>query len=249
MSESRRSLSGFIANLFGAMGRGLIIVMKLELRLLGIAALVLASLSSANADLIGVTPGFPLVQFENLTQSAVNYDPATQAFNFSASPGAIAFTATDPGTLVDLLKSLTINITVDHTGALVTGDHGFDLQGTLNGAPGLSGTLLTGNVMRFGWSVYSTPGAGTSTYNYSDNIGYYDFDILVTGGALKDYFPGSHVGMFAYGGTTSTGDFTTGFTGYNVGIAGALATPEPTTWVLLTMGLVCCVPFYRRCFR
>jgi hypothetical protein len=208
--------------------------------------LVLTSWVSANAGLIPVSPGFPLVQFESLTQTAVTYNPGTEAFVLSASPGAMVFSASDSGTLVGPPSDLKVDITVDHGGNLVSGGGGFSLEGTFVGTIGgspvdVSGDLLSGNVEGFGSDVAITPGypAGDSF-----NIGYYDADILITGGALAGYFPGPDLGLFAYGGTTSTGGYTTSFDGLAEGIVGSSSftspVPDgPSTWTTGLWALSC----------
>ena len=80
---------------------------------------------------------------------------------------------------------------------LAFGDGEFDLQGALTSG-GSPVDLLKGDVMRFGWAVTST--TSTSTISYSDNIGYFDFDIRITDGSLASYFPSGDVGIFAHSG-------------------------------------------------
>lgn len=188
--------------------------MRLKTQLLGIGAVALVSFSSANAALIGETPGFPLVEFGNLTQTAIAFSPDTRVFALSATPSALVTSASDPGTIIGAPSGLQIQISVDQNGTLTSGTGGFTLQGTfvgtINGTPlNVSGILLSGDVLRFGWDVNTT-------------VGYWDFDIGITGGALANYMPVADFGLFASGTTTTfTGSFGSAFDGQAEGIAGA----------------------------
>ena len=190
--------------------------MKQGICLLGMGALVLTALPSARAVSIGVNPPYPMVEFDNITQNSIQYNPTTGTFTLSATPYGIVFSKNEPGTFIDSPNSLSITFKVDQNGNLVSGSGtgGFNLQGAfdgaINGAPvNDSGVLLSGNVEKFGWQV---------TPSFLENVGYFDFDFSITGGLLANYFNGADA--FVYSSTTFTGSFDTSFDGLSKGEVG-----------------------------
>src|SRR4051794_27948521 len=75
--------------------------------------------------LIGIDPGFPVMAYNSTGQ--VHYNPATQAFDLTATPIAFKASAAADPSAVGAPASLALHIKVDNTGHLVGGVAGNDL--------------------------------------------------------------------------------------------------------------------------
>lgn len=205
--------------------------------LLGAALLLLASQSRvANATPLNlVLPATPdvLSQFVDIT-----YDADTDAF--SAEGIALQFTDA-PGSDHDILNGVfSIAFQTDGTNVVSGGDD-LSITGDIPSL-GLSGTLLTGTISRFGASPIGP--------------GVFEFEFLITGGALATpYFDTGIAGTILGAGSNSSfdggfdDDFSNqirGLAGTGTGSADTAPIPEPTTIVLLGAGVAGLVGFGRR---
>ena len=74
--------------------------MKKWLKFLALAAGCCCQSGVVKADLLGVTPGYPQINFASTAASAVNYDPATGTFSVDALPYSIDFALLGPNSLI-----------------------------------------------------------------------------------------------------------------------------------------------------
>jgi hypothetical protein len=184
------------------------------------SAMVLALPISARASIILDPPP------ELLANSVlIEYDAASQLFGANG----IATELDDDGSGPPLAITgggFALNVIIDNIGSLVGGVPGDDLviTGTANG---FGGVLLTGEVFDF-----MTPNPS------GDPL---EFLFVLTGGVLAPLFIGTDIGIILTG-TDFPGSFTSDFANNSDGIAtvapgSALTVPEPTTLVLLSLGL------------
>src|SRR5579862_4167490 len=101
------------------------------------------------ADLLGVNPSYPQIDFVNTDPMAVSYDPGTQVLSINATPFNIFLSELDSGSLI--VSNNTLQIQLDTDGNMVTGTNGFILTGQFTEVVGgvtntYSGTLLQGDV-------------------------------------------------------------------------------------------------------
>ena len=208
---------------------------------------VLASLSAgASATLLGVSPGLPVMSYDDGTTS---YVAGTQTFQVDGVPVSVDF---PPSRLVSdatglLSKSVSVNILVDNTGALVGGVPGDDLVvvGAVDttGDSGLDadGVLLTGEVAAFGFLD-------------DGSTDRFDFLFVVTGGALAPFYAGQDIAMTTASAASSfTGDFAVDFGGGamgNIGPNSVARVSESATMGLFGIGLAAlCTVSLRRKWR
>jgi hypothetical protein len=145
----------------------------------------------------------------------ISYDPVSHAYNIDALPLIFKGTSTganrpisvDPGTGI---KSFQIRINVDNAGNLLGGVEGPDLLITGSIPTIGAGTLLTGEISRFGF--------------LDDGPDQFDFRFTPTGGLLKSYFSGQDIGITTNSETsTFANNFNTGFTGTAKGNVGSIS--------------------------
>ena len=169
----------------------------------------------ARADLLGVAPGFPMTVF-NSTGATV-YNAGTRMLTVKARPIATRFSAGAPPIIHDrtTVGAIRIAIEIDSDGVLVVGGSGdsFRMTGAIDidgGAPPeLTGVLLTGQVLGFG---YHDSGGPTDTL---------DFRFQVTGGALASHYAGADIGVrVTMERSDFAGDFNLDFVAGAKGIAG-----------------------------
>jgi hypothetical protein len=174
----------------------------------------------AKADLLGVNPAYPVINFVNTDPSAVSYDPASQVFSVDAAPYNIYFSGSDSGTLI--VSNRSVQIQLDTDGTLLSGSSGFNLSGqftrVVSGVSNsYSGTLLQGDVTAFG-------------YLYSGAVNEFDFRVNLTGGELQSLFNcASDLAItMTSEASTFTNSFTTAFNGTAKGYCGPDDTTPPT---------------------
>jgi hypothetical protein len=179
--------------------------MKKNLKMLWVAMFCCSLANFAGADLLGVNPSYPLINFVSTDPTAVSYDPVSQIFSVDALPAGIEFSEQDSGTL--FVTNRSIQIQLDTDGNLVSGVNGFVLTGQFTHVVAgvtnnYSGVLLQGDVFAFG-------------YLYSGPVNQFDFRINVTGGELKSLFDcASDLGVtMTSEDSTFTGTFTNAFNG------------------------------------
>src|SRR5262245_46776604 len=136
--------------------------------------------------LLGVLPDVPVITFNST--GVTTYTSATENFDVTATPLRFRETAASPLRLVTGARNFEIHIQLDSAGNLVGGTPGddFTVSGTIDidgdGNPDVSGVLLTGEVIGFG---YEEDGATDQ----------FDFLFTPTGGALASYFAGQNIGI------------------------------------------------------
>ncbi|WP_068130267.1 DUF7467 domain-containing protein [Roseimaritima ulvae] len=170
--------------------------------------------------LLGVDFGYPSM-FANST-GTINYDATTNALVADASPELFQESEFWFANFIDAPKDFSLQLEVDESGNLVGGVPGDDfvLSGVIDidfdGTPDLSGTLLTGEVIGFGF------------LNSVGTTDTFDFRIEVTGGVLTvpgtyssggtrpAYFAGQDIGMRIDSEESSfNGSFNSNFSGKN----------------------------------
>jgi hypothetical protein len=174
--------------------------------------LLLAPIGTAWCDVLGVAPGSPNTTYNNLTGTA--YNPATGLLSVSATP--LTFQLVPGGSFVRVSapSSLAISLQLDSSGRLVGGVAGHDLVLT-GSVAGYSGVLLTGEIVEYGISNYSTP------------IDFIDFRFKVTGGAMAALFAGQDLGVTqSIENSSFTGSFSVSFGGSAKGNLGPIP-PKP----------------------
>ncbi|MGA7802291.1 MAG: hypothetical protein WCC36_15950 [Gammaproteobacteria bacterium] len=207
------------------------------MQILAVTLLTLSFAAPASATLLGIQPGLPKIAFGSLSGQGATFDAGTGAISFTGVPYYYQPTAS---TLV--LKpfagstSLQIGFDVNSSGA-ITGHRGggdFVLTGTVDtGVPGgtYTGTLLTGNIDRFGF------------LNQSATTDAMDFVFNVTGGSMMSLYGSGSLGVaMSLENSTFDGSFTGSFSSTRIkGAIGAVAPPQsipdPSTPLLLLAGL------------
>jgi|GEM_PF-2152560 len=179
----------------------------------------------AMAELIGVSGELdsPVIVFDS--QGSTSYNAATDVFTVDANPIAARFAFNDPPRLVvptgqPATETVSINIVVDDSGALIGGVPGDDLivMGEVdsdgNGSVDYDGVLLTGEITDFGFAAHVGGGA-TSRF---------DFKFSLTGGSMAPLFDGGSIGVVLTSENSSfDGDFSVDFRGNAKGNIGFVA--------------------------
>ncbi len=190
---------------------------KVCILVLGVILLTMTGMSSA--VLIGVQPSFPVGVYDG--GGSLNYDATSDILSINAYPLMIRFSAMEPPRFirpVGGLFSISIQVQVDDTGALVGGVPGDDLvvMGQVDkdgdGIVDFSGILLAGEVGQFG------------SHDTGGPTDLYDFRFRVTGGELaEDFYYLKDIGLTVGSEASSFGgDFTVNFTGGAKGIYGPI---------------------------
>jgi protocatechuate 3,4-dioxygenase beta subunit len=167
--------------------------------------------------LVGIAPNFPLTFFDSTGQ--FQYSAITHALDVDATPLSFLQSSSSTPTPITGMAGLGIHVLVDNSGNLIGGNplylESFQMTGTVVvNSVTYSGTLLTGNVLQFGYQYNS----GTSTAEF-------DFRFQLTGGSLDSFFAGMDIGlvMDSENSTTFTGSFRTDFSGGAKGELGPIA--------------------------
>ena len=195
---------------------------------LGAVVLSLAALIGiARAVLLGVTVIPPVITYVSPTPTSTTYNPVSEIFSVVTTPSTIQFSPTSPTMSIAPPRSMTINVQVDNTGALVGSvGPGPDLviSGKVTRIVGTttnvySGLLLTGEIQTNGFG-YGYVGSGVSDF---------DFRFTPTGGALEPFYTCDHIGVTLNSeGSTFIGSFTTSFQGQSKGVVGLEDLIPPT---------------------
>lgn len=174
-------------------------------RFLSIAAGVGLVAASASAQLLNVPFGDPVSELVRADNSTVSYDSGSQAFAVQGFPA----TVNSPSFGLYTNGNLTLNIQVANDGSLAGGVAGDDLVITgsvdVNGdfVPDYSGTLITGEVIGFGYE------------DGGPNLAFFDFRVQITGGAMAAEFPGQDLAikLNVENAASFSGVFTSAFSG------------------------------------
>lgn len=173
----------------------------------------------AQADLLGVSPSYPQINYNNSDPTSVSYDPGSQIFSVNSTPFGIVFSGSDPGSLISN-GSIQMQFTTD--GTTVSGTNGFVLTGQFTRVVAgvtntYSGTLLQGDVVAFG-----SLASGFSAQ--------FDFRVNLTGGALVPFFScGNDLAVTLISiSSTFNGSFTNAFQGSAEGTCGPEDLTPPT---------------------
>ena len=165
-------------------------------------------------SLLGVVPELPAIVYNST--GTIAYDSASEQLKVEASPLYFRQSGTSPLRVV-ADGSVLMQVRVDSDGQLVGGVAGDDLLVTGeidldgDGTVDASGTLLTGEVLAYGWQ------------DTSETIDNHDFRFQLTGGALAGLYAGKDIGVDLSSENSSfAGDFTVDFDGGAKGNIGAL---------------------------
>ncbi len=174
----------------------------------------------AKADLLGVNPSYPQINFVNTDASALSYDPISGTLVVNANPYNIFLSETESVGLVASNSTMQIQFATDGTN--VSGTNGFTITGQVTIVQGsvsntYSGTLLQGNVVAFG-------------SQYSGTVNQFDFRIQLTGGQIQSLFDCSDTFAVTLNSedSTFTGSFATNFNGGAKGYCGPEDTIPPS---------------------
>lgn len=196
--------------------------MKLRLKTAALLALCACLPLELRADLLGVNPSYPQINFVSTDPTSVSYDPGTQLFTVNTLPINIVLSSSDAGALILSNRSLQISFSTD--GNFVSGAGGFTLTGQFTEVSGgvtnqYSGTLLQGDVIAFGYIGADING-----------VAQFDFRIQLTGGQIKSLFDCANNFAISMSSEDSsfTGSFTNAFNGSAKGLCGPEDTIPPT---------------------
>ena len=201
------------------------------------ALLTLFLTTPASATLLGVQPGIPKIAFGSSTGQGATFNASTGALSFTAVPYYYQPTASTL-ILAPFSGSASLQIGFDVNASGVITDHhsggDFVLTGTVDtGTQGgtYSGTLLTGNIDRFGF------------LNQTATTDAMDFVFNITGGSMMSIYGTGTLGVsMALENSTFNGTFADNFSSTRIkGSLGPVAVPDsipdPSTPLLLVAGL------------
>jgi hypothetical protein len=198
--------------------------MRVPMRLMLLVSLFLIFVAGpAQAALIGVTLEDPKILYDS--GGTTTYDEDSDEFVVKAEPQWLR----DDGSLSPIVPgTFDISIEVDSTGSLVGGGPGAHDLSITGAVLGLSGVLLTGDILYFGFEETGE----TDTF---------DFLFVATGGKFLEpevalFSLGQQVGVLLTSEKSDfTGDFTVDFRGGAKGTAGAVI-PEPSGFIVFAIG-------------
>jgi hypothetical protein len=182
-------------------------------------------------SLLGVTPTYPTILVQSSATQGINYTYNSSSGNgFFATSTPVQFqinSSAFPDTISN--GNLSISFQVGSNGNVLPNQSGPNLilTGTatnlLTGNVDYSGTLLEGDISRFGFAA-STGTPPTAAFDFDFKINSDD------SGALESLYSGGDIGAtFLSLGSTFTGNFTSSFTGGVNGSVGALPVPSINT--------------------
>ncbi|HTQ39236.1 MAG TPA: SdrD B-like domain-containing protein [Pirellulales bacterium] len=160
-----------------------------------------------------MSPSFPIVQFDST--GVVDYNASTNVFSMTGSPLSFKSSASSPIQPITSPRNVSIQIDVDNSGKLINDGQlvDFTVTGNIPANPSLSGTLLTGKIIEFG---YANTGGGNSAF---------DFVAIPLGGTLFSMYAGQDVGITeASESTTNSVPFTDFTTNFHTGAKGTIGT-------------------------
>ncbi len=177
------------------------------------ASLLGVGLAGAAAGaLLGIVPDFPQLFYDS--QGVTSYDADLDRLSIAARPLAIRRFLGDPPARISE-GEIRIEVEVDAAGVLVGGVPGDDLlvtgSVTFDPSTSFSGTLVTGEVLEFGFRDTTTT---------SDS---YDFRFALTGGLLASLWGSADVAVVVASEQSDfVGDFTLNFGGDAKGTLGSV---------------------------
>lgn len=190
----------------------------------------------SEATLLGVDLYLPDILSD--TTGVYSYNASTDILSFSATALTITFDGT---TIIPITSgSYSAKFQVDSSGNFVSGVSGDDLviTGSFSyGGNSYSGTLVSGEVTAFGWTVPGTPFA------------LFDYTFDFTSGALSSFYAvyNNHGADIALSEVSDfNGDWTVTHSGIKTKHDTAPATPEPTSLFLLGSSLLGMAAFARK---
>jgi hypothetical protein len=195
--------------------------MNISFRTICLVALCCFSALSSKADLLGVNPGMPKVNYVSQNPAAVSYDPTAEQFTVDADPTGIQFSFDEAGIIIGGVRNVHLRAQVDNTGALIPGTNDFvftgDFERVVDGVTNdYTGVLLTGDVIAFG----SFDSGATDQY---------DFRVHLNGGALQPFFSCGDLAINLTSENSSfEGSFAESFTGNAKGFFGPEDLIPPT---------------------
>lgn len=169
-----------------------------------ILILMLGVAVTASADLLGLSADgkFPILTFNPGTTT---FDAQTGVFSLQATPLAVLFSPTELRLISPFApRSVTLRVHLDAAGHVVgaAGGDRLVVVGDVLGMPGLSGTLLVGEIVAFGHKDFDT------------STDLFDVRLRLTGGALGPSYDGRDIGVTLTSQASSfTGVFTASFAG------------------------------------
>lgn len=189
----------------------------------------------AQAALLGVQLSLPDVFSD--TTGTYSYNAATNLFTSLAKPVTITFDGVNLINIIGAGKTYSASFLVDEFGNFAGGVAGDDLfitggidtngNGVIDGGE-LSGTLLTGEITKFGW--LDIPPTTIDAFDYR-------FD--VTGGLLAGFYgPLGGGDVLTTEVSTFAGDFNSNFSGIKAKHDTAPIVPEPASMALLGIGVL-----------
>src|SRR5262245_53728682 len=123
-------------------------------RSFSVLALALLVAVPCSAQLLNISTGLPRTMYNQT--GATTYNATTHALTITTAVPLTTLFAVPPPKTVTGTKLLTITIYVDNAGHLIGGNPSgpdFQMSGTVvNGATTYTGTLLTGEILEFGYS-------------------------------------------------------------------------------------------------
>jgi hypothetical protein len=188
---------------------------KYRLAAAGLALVVVGASGIAVAELLGNLLGFPRIVFAS---GNTNITGSSGSLTINAAPVIFQESSTQAPVFVNPVpggyESFDISIALDGSCSLVGSGSATDLllvgEVDLGGGDVRSGTLLTGNVLEFGFLD-----AGLTDL--------FDFRFQVTGGALADFYTDEDLGVLVASESSDfTGNCSADSTGEAKGTAGAI---------------------------
>jgi hypothetical protein len=175
-----------------------------------------AKAAPLNLDLLPVGPGADPDIFMGF--GSVSYTAGSQTFTITGQPQTL-FSGGVSNAIAAGLSDYSLSATIDNSGALISGT--LQIGGTVAALGYNSGTLLTGSLTAFGFDTALSP---------------FEFEFSVTGGDAAPLWSSLPGGIILTG-TGFGGTFASDFSSSFVGTGDTGVVPEPSTALLLGLGL------------